>query len=583
MLGAAVSRPNGHIYLIGGENLGGLVKTTATWLYTDPFGSPELQSPLPSARSQGCAVLVDDKFIYYIGGLVSTTSTTNQILRYNISGDTWDFANSLTTARRLAVCVFDSSTREILIMYGTDLGTTGDSSIFAAQKYNVDSNTLTTPSWSLVQNHGSAANAVYDPVTNLTYIIGGNADSTRMSMISQSTGWIDGPTLPNPSANGSAALVNNEIYVFSFNYLQIYTISNSSWRVASLPGLLDDSASNLAPISGPNLHVFAKANKIAPCLVPCPVPSSPCQVNECDIGTGACTISSVDNGLACGNADGCSGSNCVCTDGQCLPDAENVDIQPFFECFRRAGRSATLYAGFLSWNNRASSRAAILKGSSRNKFTGLESPPLNQPDLFNSGVSRSFPLNEFILIWNGSEISWRLTNYDLVIDANTPSLVCPANLTIYITVSGDTLDLADLPLIIPGLARLLGIDQSRLQLRFFIGNKRQSEQTLELEIQDAPPESTEPTASDAVVDFVTSSTDNSTDANAAVSVNNKDVEVIGVSTKPLPDARPGVAVSGPNTPSTSQPSPAVTPTTSSSSVLAVTHASAVIALFLSFV
>jgi hypothetical protein len=58
-----------------------------------------------------------------------------------------------------------------------------------------------------------------------------------------------------------------------------------------------------------------------------------------------------------------------------------------------------------------------------------------------------------------------------------------ADITIYITVSGDTLDLADLPLIIPGLARLLGIDQSRLQLRFFIGNKRQSEQTLELEIQ----------------------------------------------------------------------------------------------------
>lgn len=218
----------------------------------------------------------------------------------------------------MAVCVFDSSTRDILIMYGTNSGGAGDTASFASEKYNVDSNTFGTASWALVYNHGSAANAIYDPVTNLTYIIGGNADATRLSMISQATGWMDGEPLPYNSASGSAALVNDEIYVFSFDRLQIYTISNATWREAGLPGLLDDSGSNLAPISGPNIHVFAKANKIAPCLVPCPAPS-PCQVSECDYNTGTCIVSSANNGMACSSSNGCT-DNCVCTDGQCLAD-----------------------------------------------------------------------------------------------------------------------------------------------------------------------------------------------------------------------------------------------------------------------
>lgn len=67
-MGAAVSLPNGHIYVLGGEDATGNIFTNATLLYTDPLSNPVLKTPMTSARTRGCAVLVDDKYIYYIGG-----------------------------------------------------------------------------------------------------------------------------------------------------------------------------------------------------------------------------------------------------------------------------------------------------------------------------------------------------------------------------------------------------------------------------------------------------------------------------------------------------------------------------------
>ena len=71
----------------------------------------------------------------------------------------------------------------------------------------------------------------------------------------------------------------------------------------------------------------------------------------------------------------------------------SADIQPYFECVSQAGRMSSLYTAYLSWNNRASSRVAILKDSPQNKFTGLEFIPGNQPDLFLSGASRKIGNN----------------------------------------------------------------------------------------------------------------------------------------------------------------------------------------------
>jgi len=69
MLSAAVSLPKGHIYLIGGETLDGLTRTGSTLLYSSSFANPLPKASLPQPTSQGCAVLVDEQFIYYIGGL----------------------------------------------------------------------------------------------------------------------------------------------------------------------------------------------------------------------------------------------------------------------------------------------------------------------------------------------------------------------------------------------------------------------------------------------------------------------------------------------------------------------------------
>ncbi len=57
------------------------------------------------------------------------------------------------------------------------------------------------------------------------------------------------------------------------------------------------------------------------------------------------------------------------------------------------------------------------------------------------------------------------------------------DITIYITVRGDTLNSSDLPAIASRLSRLFGISETRIKLNFYTGTKRQSDQTLELEIQ----------------------------------------------------------------------------------------------------
>ncbi len=256
---------------------------------------------------------------------VSTTSVTGQILRYNISGDTWEVMTGVTLskARFLPVCVFDSSTREIVILFGSDTSGSGDTSSFVSEKYHVDGNNITTVTYlGSMPNHGSAANGVYDPVTNLIFIIGGNADATTMTILSQSLGWLNNTAIPGGTQVffSSVTLVDNQIWVFKGMPLLIYNINNGTWVQGGVSTSLDYSGSNLAPISGPNIHLFAKAHYVTACVFPCLTPSSPCQVNECDYNTGRCIISPTDNGKSCGNADGCTSPNCVCTDGQCLPD-----------------------------------------------------------------------------------------------------------------------------------------------------------------------------------------------------------------------------------------------------------------------
>jgi len=253
---------------------------------------------------------------------VTPTTASGAIYRYSINYDSWEQIGSLNVARRLSTCSFDSSTREILILYGLIFDFTGNPvSTPVMEKFRVDTNVTSTVTWPGIQaDHGAAPTAAYDPVTNNTYIIGGSANGTRLSILSQTTGWSEGTPLNYSASYGSVAFFNNELYNFANSHLQIYNIGNKSWRSLIFGLILDDSASMVAPISGPNIHVFAKANKIAPCMVPCPAPSSPCLANECDINTGTCSIKPVYNGMSCGNADGCTDSNCVCTNGQCLPD-----------------------------------------------------------------------------------------------------------------------------------------------------------------------------------------------------------------------------------------------------------------------
>jgi hypothetical protein len=207
-----------------------------------------------------------------------------------------------------------------LVFYGTGLGSEGNTVAFSPERFHTDNFTLDSPSWpGTPSNHGIGASAVYDPATDRTYIMGGEAAPTALSILSQTTGWTRGAALPAAASSGSVALIAGEIWYFAGGTLQIYTPSNDTWRMDSFSITLGASSSNVAAVSPPNVHLFGTAHAIMPCAVPCPAPASPCAVSVCDYFTGTCSEGPGNNGANC-SYDGCTGADCVCTNGLCLPD-----------------------------------------------------------------------------------------------------------------------------------------------------------------------------------------------------------------------------------------------------------------------
>jgi hypothetical protein len=209
-----------------------------------------------------------------------------------------------------------------------------------------------------------------------------------------------------------------------------------------------------------------------------------CEACACSAGS----VPTVPASLACtkcGNGqidaiEQCDGGD-FCVACQCAPGYEpespasfschpivpptHARVVPMLECFKVTGDAVMAFVG---WNNLENSTQTIPKGD-LNFFNPVE-PSGGDVTSFASGLHIGYPSSPIILTWSGySSVTWKLSDFALVIDTTNEVAKCPTEVTLRISISvasnGSTTlspqQLADLTLV---FAQLLGVSPARLTL-----------------------------------------------------------------------------------------------------------------------
>jgi hypothetical protein len=295
--------------------------------------------------------------------------------------------------------------------------------------------------------------------------------------------------------------------------------------------------------------------KCAVGAVPTVPPSAECTL---------CGNGRIDVGEDCDGGDFCV--SCKCASGfesqspvgaSCKPiiAAQNAQVVPILECFKS---SNGFFTAFVGWNNLDGKTQSIPRGD-LNFFSPIN-PNGGDVTSFAAGLHLGYPSSPIMLTWSDqtSMLTWKLSDFALVIDTTKNVAKCPEEVTIKISLSVATNGSAalsaqqqvDLTL---KFAELLNVSPARLTVivEEIVPTKRATTSSLSFLVTVAPPTdditSPQQSTADAVSSFLTRLDTDSTFLKTAVedTVPGFSVQSAQAEPQPLPTiqtAKTGVTV-----------------------------------------
>lgn len=172
---AAVTGPDGRIYVFGGSASGSILNTVE--FYTPSTNTWSIAAPMPTARSGAAAVLGRDGLIYVIGGS-TFTGVFNTVEAYNPATNRWTTVAHMLIARTLLAAALGPDGL-IYAIGGFDF----HSNLSTVEAYNPKTNTWTTVSPLLTARRAFAGVLGSD---GRIYAIGGDGASNTVEAFSLS-------------------------------------------------------------------------------------------------------------------------------------------------------------------------------------------------------------------------------------------------------------------------------------------------------------------------------------------------------------------------------------------------------------